>query len=512
MLEKVEEYIKKHSVEIISCFIFGALCHGYALTNTIYNYDNYGIQPKGYGSAVYLGRWFLQILGDCVDKLGGNYNLSFFNGIISLALLTLSVCILNDLFELNRVFRILFSGLFVAFPAVTSTFFFMFTAPYYCFSILLAVLSGYFIQKKGVFCKIISIVCITLSIGIYQAYLPMVASLFVLILIKIAIKDDCKVVELFKMAGIYFLSLLFGFVLYVICMKLSLVVYDVQLSTYVGIDQMGKISAGDVIFGIIDSIKNYYMLPIKDYYGVSYSVVTKVGLFFIIFSSCLSLLFLEKYKKLRKDSIFKAILLCFSILVIFPVSIMSYAIVFRNTRIYTIMIFGVVLIFLLPSFIFSINNENKMIKKIGSILTFGLSLVLFSYVYISNVNYVALSNVNAQTENYYQTMITQIKSLDGYNPQMDIALIGNKIDDPSVINPWSEEAIYGGNSSNLINMYDLAKMSMIRSRLGYDFKIIRNSETLDELSQIEEVQNMPEYPCAGSMIIIDDTVIIKISE
>lgn len=64
-------------IAFLAAIISGVFTHFFALTSVIHNYDDIAQLPKGYGTGITSGRWFLSLLGDAADWIGGNYNLWF---------------------------------------------------------------------------------------------------------------------------------------------------------------------------------------------------------------------------------------------------------------------------------------------------------------------------------------------------------------------------------------------------------------------------------------------------
>ena len=79
-------------VTFLSSFILGGLAHLFTLTNVLQNYDNIAIVPGGYGTGLTSGRWLLTVLGNFIKKIWGNYNLPFFNGLLTIFLWFYTEC------------------------------------------------------------------------------------------------------------------------------------------------------------------------------------------------------------------------------------------------------------------------------------------------------------------------------------------------------------------------------------------------------------------------------------
>ena len=115
-----------------------------------------------------------------------------------------------------------------------------------------------------------------------------------------------------------------------------------------------------------------------------------------------------------------------------------------------------------------------------------------------------------QTNNYLNSLVTQIRMADGYEPSMEWAFIGENISDPLHGNPWDNTFNYGGNLNSLINVY--SRNSFLHNYTGlYPLPLV-NDEILSALNADPVIQSMPCYPADGSIQIYQDVVVIKLED
>ena len=172
----VKEVWNKIPAAVKSAFfgavVIGLLTHIYEFTNKLYNYDELMNTPNGYGTGAESGRWFLKILGDIFGAQFGNYSLPFVSGMISVLLLAISAGLIADMFQMqSKLFAVALGGFFISFPAVTSTFLFMYSSPFYCVAVLFSVLAAWLMIRfpNKILLNIFSVVLIACSLGIYRA-------------------------------------------------------------------------------------------------------------------------------------------------------------------------------------------------------------------------------------------------------------------------------------------------------------------------------------------------------
>ncbi len=488
----------------------GVLVHMFGFVNVLHNYDDIAQQPRGYGTGVTSGRWLLSLLGDCFNAIGGNYNLPFLNGLLFLLLIAASAGFVVSAFQIqNQTSAVLMGILFAVFPSAFSTLVFRYTAAYYGFSILLSVIAAW-LPNRFTWGWLLSIVCIACSLGIYQAHIPITIGIFVLMLLQESLSGKADFRRLLRRSLLYCWILLLGLFLYYAFLNLTLDFYGTQLSDYQGVNKMGKFSLSDLPALIRKTLYSFYMLPIKDYCGLSSMKLIKVAYLLLgLLSGILLAYLLINQVKSPYVRLF-SLLLC----AMFPIAVNFITIMCPDSWIYTLMVYSFVLISYVPLILLNRLPEGSVRKlwkrtvKKGVSIT--LSVLAICYSYQVNVNYTALYYANRQVENYLTSMITQVRMADGFTPEMGWAFIG-EIEDPLLNCYWKYEMTYGGIEFTewMLNRYSWSEW--IHNYYGYEIPIV-SDEKLNVLTRSETVRGMPCWPANGSIQVIGDTVVIKCQE
>ena len=113
-------------------------------------------------------------------------------------------------------------------------------------------------------------------------------------------------------------------------------------------------------------------------------------------------------------------------------------------------------------------------------------------------------------ENYFSSIVTQVRMADGFTPDMEWALIGD-IEDPLLGCYWEYEMTYGGVEFTqwLLNRYSW--WDWIHNYYGYAIPTA-SDEKIRVLAQSDAVRAMPCWPADGSIQVVGDTVGIKCQE
>lgn len=524
--EKYDNIDKRIKMCFLSAFICGLFAHIYALTNHLYNYDELWHTPTGFGTGLEVGRWALSItvwiqkvlFDDC-------FTIPFINGTLTIILYAVAACFVVSALDIkDEFYAIIVGGLMTTFPALTCRMFFMFTTHYYAIGIAMAAAGAWIIVKKklNILKVMIAIALTVYGMAIYQANFATAVCILVGNLLVWFITENVELKTAIKKCINYVLYLGTCMVLFLAGSKIALSITGKQMETYENLDQMGRLSMEQLIEGIIRCYKTFFKLPIIDVYSMNPNRIVKIA-----FLICI-LVFLYTFVKvwmMKKEVYLKVLVsLVFAVLPIAVNLIIIMAI--SSGTMYSIMVYEIVFVFIISiacleairicnSDITAIPNKmviDKVETLLNSVTAVMLVITVITYIWFANGNYLAMEYTNQHDNAYYQTLMTQIKSVDGYHADMPITMIGK----PVVDSTYTRQDMIGGTfnisgkSSTNINAY--SSWNIMTRVLGYD-PVNRNSDEEEEYFRgLDEVNDMPCYPSSGSIKIIDDTIVIKFQE
>lgn len=250
-----------------AAFVLTALaCYLYVLVGNINNYDNIVCTPEGYGTGLRSGRWMLTLLGDTVGHAMGNFNLPLFNGLLGLAFLGLACQFLWRALHLQKPWQCaVLTAITAAWPAAASAMLFSFTVHYYLFAVLLAAVAVWMADRSGWGWFVGASLTLACSIGVYQAYFPLAAALFVLRLLQQCLDSETpwKTVALraLRFVGVLAAAMVVYFLLLHLCLRL----YHETLTAYRGINNMGKLNFAELPQMLVRCVRCFYLLPKTGY-------------------------------------------------------------------------------------------------------------------------------------------------------------------------------------------------------------------------------------------------------
>ena len=505
--------VKRKLATILSGVITGLIGHLFVITNILKNHDNMHFMNSN-GIGLSSGRWFLTLLDDAMRPLFGNLNLQALNNIMCICLLSIAAYVIVLIFDMHDLVHCgAWSAVFVAFPTIGDTLIFAFTSHYYAFAILMTA-TGVYLTIKFRFGFLVGALLSACSLGIYQAYFPVMISLFMTLLICQSISENTTFISLLKRGFFYLGTLILSLIDYFVLLKICMFAYDIELTNYQGISSMGKINIHELPRIMSSSYKSFLKIPYDDYCDMDITsnwIIKAMLLVMIIISLYTLFLIIRKRKEVFKQTRWLLLVL----LILYPFAISSIILMCYHAYIYTMMVFGVVMIYLMPLVIYEqgclgVDKPLSPVKAkwFQKAIASGLMIITLVYYVQNNANYTLLYYANQQSYNYWNSVVTQIKNTDGFRSDMPWAMIGS-VEDPLYQNPWNDYvSLYGGLQAEQLNMY--SRRDCIQQFLGY--KPVY-SEGLDilRIKTSDYFKKMPCYPDYGSIRIEDNTVIVKFS-
>lgn len=493
-----------------SACVIGTIVHIYIFTNLILNHDSVWRLFYDNDNLV-VGRWFLQPLSDISTR----FQMPVVIGIISIFMLALCAGITVKVLDVtNTINIILISGFIVSIPSVACIFSYMYTADAYFISLAFNALAVY-LAKKYRFGWLPSIFLIALACGTYQAFICYAAGLFLFdcILRLLAGEPHNKVIK----AGIkYVLTLMVGLLLYYAILNLLLLIKNVSLSSYQGINSMSLSNIKGFLSGIPLAYKKFNNYLFQSPYMTKFYQLMQTLCCAVFYGA---LIYLTIKRKLYKDKI-RFLLLLLGVGLI-PLALNLITVLSVGADVHALMIYSFVL-----QFVFTIKlaelSVQRMIQAESASWPFlhMVNIILCCFLLwnnfcISNMAYLRLQVCYENSYALANRVVTRIESLDGYSPELPVAIIGeasrkiygNTVEEFSQINTLT------GTADTLLFIPEphLRTRKFIENYIGIRMRSLNTEQKLS-LGNSEIVMGMPSYPAEGSVAMVDGVIVVKLSE
>jgi hypothetical protein len=498
----------KYKVTLLTTFVIGIVSQGMGLFNKFSVLDD--VTNYGVGMTYEVGRWFLDLTYKLEMLLLGDdsFSLSTYNGFLGILLIAISACVVIKTLDIKDTFICAFiSGLMVSFPVITCIFGYMFTLHFYMLSLLLGCLGAYYICKKDSWIYFFGgIMLIAMSIGIYQAFIPVITTILCIYLVGYCYdSEDVKKVirKIVFVGGSCILFMLLYFLLsslYLKIMGASLINYrgmadSESISTYL----IRALSAYKEVF-IPKANTGYFMFPGNLIVAYRLTLVLSFGL---------SILLLVRICKRNKA----IAIICAGLMLMLPLTINLIVVMVDREFIHSLMVYGHLFVFVYFAWLIDkvgFDDLGEIISKAASIVVaIGMVVVLLMFCRLDNKCYLKASYAQMDAISYATSLITEIKSTEGYKSDMPVAYINlGNITDPTLQSGdigHMDDIVYLPyyDVRGYVNSYSYR--DFIRQWCGF----AAPKADYDYFNSLDEVQKMPHYPDSGSIKIIEGTVVVN---
>lgn len=488
-----------------STVLVGYLVHLYAFTNLIPNSDGLS-RVFDLQQMTVSGRWFLHY----ASALNSFTQMPAVIGLLSLVFLGLAAALVVHLLKLrSAVLAGLTGALMAAFPCMGYTFLYMFTASAYCLAILLAVLSVW-LSLRNKLGWLLAVVALALSMGTYQAYVTVAISLSLLVVLREVLNPTATFRSTLNLGLRLMAYLAAGAVLYYAILQVFLQVKDLELLSYLGMDAANSgYPIGQLPYLLFDCYKQvaaFFLIP-----GAADGFLSR-GMFA---GNCLAIvlglaLFFCHLRSVN-DGLWRP-LGALAMVPLFPLG-MNFMQILTPASVPTpLMKYSFLCAYLLVILLFDRGEyEAKLLGRysVGLLCT---AILLLSFFNTNNLLYTASAQAHRATESYATRLMARIESCPGYEPGMEIAIVG-AIPDEQIHSSVESYAQVDHYSVPLHTVSPLNKH--IYYYLNNWLSVPVNElpeETMLAISNSPEFREMPLYPALGSVHVLDGRVVVRMRD
>lgn len=499
-IEKILKWFNKDRRKIFfTTFAIGMLVHLSLYSNQLLAYDGYwhygSFLAKGW--EVSLGRFLIPF----VDLFRGTVVSSVLTSVIAISIVSFTTLILIDLLKVKKTYiKILIGILLVITPTFSLTLMYSYTADSYTFALLFSVLSVYFLNRNHNLKNIIlSLICVVLTLGFYQAYLSVIVTLCAITyLINLCTESELSFKDFIKKVLVDVSVVAVGIIIYYISFTIIVKILHLNITDYSG---GNKVLSIETLKNLLPSIKNTYITFYQFHFKSNIIENTEFvfrNLFngFILLLIIINFIFLIKTNKIYKK-LYKVILMLLIILM-FPIFSCAIEIIAQGREINLLMAsalyFPIVLLL----------KQIELIKfdKLNIFSLFIIVISLWTFILTDNATYVATSLYNKQMSALGNRIIERIESNTEISQDTPICVIGKM--NFSLHNPRLLKLTNFDVSD--VNVWTWQIFLQDNLALGRD---IYTMGSYEDITNNEEYLNMGVFPSENSIKIIDGTAVIK---
>jgi len=500
----------RSKLAFFSALIFGFLTHIFMFLNKLPNGDDLESMYRNY-SMITSGRWFDKI----AMSLSSYYSMPWVTGVVAVSFLAISVALIVSILDLKKPSSVVMTAaLLTTFPILAALFSYMFYADLYMIAMFLSV-SAVWLTKRYRYGFLLGAVGIACSMGSYQAYIGFAIVLCISSLLQVILKNQRSTKEVLLLALRYLGTGLLGVVLYFFVQKFCLAYFQLDLTGYQGIDQMGQMDVSQLLAIIPQAYADFYGFFIHDLYLQSPTYVKYlygiVSLLILIFT----LIAVVRNQVYRKITIVLVPLLLAALPLAFQVILFMAPKAFLHVLMYP----QYALFFVIPFFLFEVAFERQ--KKTSTqwrveiicswILLFVSCVISYQFYLTSNIGYL---NLHLKYEITYATelrILDRIEQHPEYTKDTPVYFVGAFPNlNHSMYPIAANDFVRGlqGINGNLVH-HDLNYEGFYGNYLGVKLELATEEQKASVLNKLNEI-DMPIWPEIGSVDMVDGIMVVNI--
>lgn len=503
---------KPFRLAFISAFFVGLIVHLYVFSNLLLNHDGFHT-IKSANVHLNFGRWSSGIF-------------SFFSWIyempvviVLLTIIALALCVgwtvrILDIHSPACIFLV--SGFMLSFPTVACSFSYLWTADAFFIAALLQVVAVY-VTKRYRYGWLPAILCITFSLGVYQAFIGCSVALFLLDCIFSLFSNE-STKSILKRGFQYIAVILAGLVLYRIILAFCLWITHTALADYKGISS--ALDSG--LMGYLRALPLTYRQFILFFWSPSYMwwpLRVMQVVMFALAGGCFVLLITRK--RIHKDPLRLFLLICGVALL--PVAMNLICVICAGlTGVNMLMQYSYVFAYVFALKVFEMTametpSARRELTKHATVLTsLALCAVLvWTNFCVTNEAYLALDLSIEFSQSIGIRILSRLEALEGYVPgETPVMFMDNT--------PANKRT--GIKFSELTEMTGIGTMSLLYNYAAPQFlerfcgagDVLSLNETYDAerygaIISSGVFDSMPAFPAKDSIQWYDGAVLVKVS-
>ena len=494
----------------ITVFVVSMLANAFAYFNLYPQHDalNHAFNFAG-NWEIRLGRFLLPTFG----KIQGRITVPWLIGVASIILITLIVYLVCYILDLKRLWQIVIVAcVFSANMSVTElTNVFIYVLAAYMLSVFFTCSAIFVYVHINSFWRYpVTIILFTISMGLYQAEIIFGIGLVAIMASKDLLENNKFSVVFTKYLKIG-ISVIVSVILYFGIHKIIMKIKNLEpASGYNSFSSLLNMNAHSLIRSVADSYWDFFSFFFGSdcYWGGTTGVLADFVLLFV--AICLLILFIFKEKTYWYNKLFVLV-----IIFLFPGIVCIMDIIMNKNDLgfyYSYSVFLLYIFFIVIIDICKKMINNREIIKLGQrIIILCVAVITFQNILFSNQLYSYQKFMYDRALSITTRILNDIECYEGYEiGDTEVVIVGGLRQNKNLKSlniPMPDTTLAGGRRLSITYNQTFKSFAWI---LGSDLNL--NTSLEDEYKSNDIVVDMPEYPEKGYFQIIDDRMIIKLSQ
>lgn len=499
-IEKWKKLERQYKVAFFAALLIGLFTHMYMIVNKLPNHDYiYNIHSDQFEWPLSLGRWFLQI----ITGVSSYFILPWINGVLAILYASVSAALVVAVLEIkNSIPVILCSALLVTYPAFADTMGYIFTADGFLFALLLVSLGVWFWHRKKGAVGIVGLaLCLAFAVGIYQAYLSFAIMLILIRLILDMIENRYENKALLLRGGSALFGGALGMILYYVGLLIVMRMNHTQFADYMGMDT----ASAPGLHRMISALKKDTAAFAEMFVGGNSSFTAYEILNIVFIAAFLALLIVTAVRQKLYLKKLQAALTVIACLLFIPAAyvfdFLSDEVIYRYMMLYSLVLIYMLFVKLADAYL------RGWLADMCAVL---IVVIVFNFALISNIGYLNLEYCWEQTYATGIRMQERITMLEDFDADCHLMVTGTIETEGRA---WLLDRIpylIGVDDVNLMRNQEFIRVILMQD-LGLSLEGVDPDEK-ERVLATEAYAEMPCWPQAGSVQMIDGVIVVKLSE
>lgn len=508
-IQSIYRKIKREwKISFLATFLLGLAVHMPVMFSDIPNHD--GLASMYFDqNMITSGRWFLMV----ACGASSFFTVPWIIGLLGLFLLGLTTVLLCELLEIRKTWAVAaVSGLMAAFPALASTFAYVFTMDGYMLALLLSVASVLCTKKRRLG-FLPGAVCLAFSLGTYQGYLAfaMILAIFAILALFCGEKgtgENVSPVRCLREALRYLYMGVLGAALYYVILHVLLKIQGKELDTYQGISGMAGAGAGGLLSSLRAMYADFVSFTFKGTVLYQNGFALAACLLLAVSAAVVCICQAKRRKWWKNPAIFAIIIVA---LIALPLATNVILLISPHVTYHLLMRYQWVLYLIGAVALVEKCDSRGMLEGLAEWAAFAAAFVLvFCYGLTDNIAYVNLQRRYEKTYAYCLRLLDRIEQTEGYYPGIPIAMVGVVGDVQFPVTDITLPVTGGmiGLSGDVLLYTGENYQVFMKNYLGATLNMLP-VEAMSEMYFSEEYVEMDSFPGKNSVRIIDGILYIK---
>lgn len=514
-LNEMKQRAKTYFPVLVICMLFSCVIYYLLISKGLVNSDDglweYDYYKGGLWS-ISLGRWFKPYF----DRLRFGISTEPITSLITLFLYSLGLMFLLDLtgMETKKKSGFLVCALFMSSVVVCVSLSFRFMSPDYGMAFLLNIAAVWIVVKeKNKIAILAGGILIALGMGTYQAYIGCACLAFLGYLMTVMFEEQKSLKEIGSDVLKFIGAMVIGAIGYILVLNVHLKFFHLGMSDYNGGNHYSVMNSLQSLgFSIPYSYRTFFRYFSGEMARLN--LLQGMGIFVLFFAVAGVFLIIGIFR-LAKISKVRAVL--FGILcAVIPLACNAMLLVATSVHVSLHMAAGMALcIPMLLCVEHRISNEGKAGKYLWKINLLIVLLIIYGNVYQLQADQEAMLAGRTSTTTIAETVIQRLCDTGNFDSSMQYCILGSPnrselYNCPRIMQYANQYAIFG--------IFNSDTVCTKRSWQGvFSFLCNVNLEVCpaweyEAVMDNPDVQNMPAFPAEGSILRLEDKIVVKISD